>query len=335
MKTRFFAIFLPLFFLLGSLGAEAATFQPNWKTGDTFRYETSLSFQSAEYSNQLDAEPSYETQLDTTVTIKYEVLQKNLEYTEFAVSLENIEVRTPEKQAQFDIRLQDFLKKTVLHYQIDSQGKIIKVTQVDQLIQDYRQEFGPRGSEYQAYEDISIEFLINLWLNYSNYSPLPLSSYHSPHHSLYMGKDFNFDQAQENPIILTYAPMIPFTIHTIQLELPGTTTLEKNNTGLKFTSKYHFDKKDTVLWGQTVLDRLLLTPEERKDYQKELDQYAQSKKPQKISGSLVDMLEVKDLHSLPDHSQSIFEFTASGKSDKETDLTFYRGKFTLTSTRLE
>lgn len=334
MKNRFFAILLPLFFFLASSVSEAATFQPNWKVGETFRYETTFFFQSAEYSDQLRSDIAYKTQLDATIVVKYEVLQKNDAYTEFAVSLEDIKFRTPEKQYNSDIRLQEFLKKTPLHYRIDSQGKIIKITHLDELIQSYRQEFDRAEKPSDAYENIGIEAFINLWVNYSNYSLLPLSTYHSPHHSLYMGKNFNLNQIQENPIIATYAPIVPFTLHTIQLELPGTTILEQKSDGFTFTSRYSFEKKDTVAWGQILLDRLLLTPEQRKDYQEELNQYAQDN-PKDFSASLTNTLKVKDLYTLPDHSQSIFEFTASGTARNSEIPTFYRGKFTMTSTLLK
>lgn len=330
MKTRFLVIFLPLFFLISTLTADAATFQPNWKTGDTFRYQTDFLYQSAKYGDQIGTDINYKIEFDATITLKYEVTHKSSEYTEFAVSLENIEVRTPEKQYDSDIKLQEFLKRTPLHYRVDSQGKVIKITELDKLIKSYRQEFWPESSDYQAYENLWVEALVNLWLNYSNYSPLPLSSYHIPHHSLYMGKDFSLYNSQENPIIVSYAPMAPFTLHTIQLELPGTTILDKNNNGFTFTSNYHFDKKDTVTWGQTILDRLLLEPRKRKDYQQELDDYAQGD-PEKISVSLIDTLETKDLYSLPNHSQSILAFTGSRKNDP----IFYYGKFTMTSTLLD
>lgn len=334
MKTRFFAIFLPLFFLISALTAEAATFQPNWKIGDTFRYQTNFFYQSAKYGEQIGTDINYKTEFDATITLKYEVTHKSSKYTEFAVSLENIEVRTPEKQYDSDIKLQEFLKKTPLHYQIDPQGKIVKITHLDELIKSYRQEFDRAEKPSDVYENIGIEALINLWINYSNYSLLPLSTYHSPHHSLYMGKDFTLNQAQENPIIISYPPIVPFTLHTIQLEVPGTTSLEKNDTGFKFTSKYRFDKKDTVVWGQIILDRLLLKPEERKNYQEELNEYAQNN-PKEFSASLIDTLEVQDFHTLPNHSQSIFEFTASGTAHDSDIPTFYNGKFTMTSTLLK
>lgn len=334
MKSKLFAFFLPLFFLFSSLGADAATFQPNWKPGETFRYETTFLLQSADYNDQTASNISFETIFDATIITKYEVVKKSDTYTEFTASLESIQVRTPEKQYTFDIKTQNFLKNTTLHYQIDPQGKIIKITELDTLIKNYRQEFWPARSTDQSYENIWIEGCVNLWLNYSNYSLLPLSSYQAPHHFLYMGKDFSLNQSRENPIFITYAPLVPFTLQTIQLKLPGITTLKENNNELTFTSTYHVDKKDTILWGQIILDRLLLDSKKRKMYQEELDQYAQ-KDLLKFSASLTDTLRTADFYSLPTHSQSIFEFTASIEIYDEKYPTFRQGKFTITSNRLK
>lgn len=338
MKIRFYSILLPLFFFFGlatpaeadviyapTPQTEVVAYQPDWQVGDKISYKTVI---SSSYGTSSDpAIPPTEVKVgDFSFTSTYEVLSVENDATEFSLTFKNF--KSP-------LYASVPPKSYTVYYKINSQGQVIQITHLEEWVKLFEQAVtGNNPNATQPTEDERFVKMIwlNLIVNYSNYSALPLSIYHGPHHSLYLGKDFSLGQPHSNPIKIHYPPLLPFTFHDIDLTLSGNTEVKENGDGYDFTSSYSVNKDILLEWSQYALDRFALKDEDRQSYQKQINKYKKDS-DSTFSGIFTDTLKTIDNRSSAAQTQGLFTFSGSYKGGMDKKVKHvYQGSVKITTT---
>lgn len=322
-KINFVRFLLPLFFficLLIPVKAADFTYQPEWKKGDRFQYDTVLAVSYSENS-------SFPRSVEFRFRQNFEILSSTPNEAVMALSFENITYKDAfmkEPITPFTSPAeQHFIQKFVLKYRMDSTGTVTKITNMDELASLF-----PKNIPFNQLEDplerywteLFNELLGNLLVNYSNYSVLPMRSYHGPHHSLYLNKAFPVEGTPiKNPVVSHQPPIYPFTLQDIRLEIPGEsqvkTTSETDGLQFEISSRYLFDKKEVQKWGQTILDRLVLTPEMRQSVQ---SSFNRTWKDQLVdfNGVWTDTLQLTPDQNVPIQNESLLQLSFSYKDQR-------------------
>ena len=319
MKVRFFTFLLPLLFLIAATPAQAEliiasppiqheqTYTPQWQVGKTYRYQTEISYT---YSSFFTGGSHF--------IANYKVISRTPNYTEFGVSVSDYSYQQFGETNKLNPKSQELLDQFVLYYKIDNNGKIIEITQMDKLVDFYSNLIAHENHKLTDDEKLGVQIIFNLFVNNSNYSFIPFSPYYGPHNNLYMGKKFDFSHPEvPHPMTFDTPPLFPFTLQPIHLELPGTTIITLDNTGNSFSSTHKFDQNISREWSQAVLDRLLLADQERKGYQKMLNDLY---KDRIIKGTITNYLHTAHDNAPADLLETKLTIDSYTENDESKDL---------------
>lgn len=310
-KNNLFVFILPLIFffsLTATIEAAEITYQPSWKAGERFQYDTTATLAYSQNSSS-----PFSLKIDFRQN--FEVLSVSSETTELALSFAGFVYEDSFQKRPTPLftekREQQLIQNFVIKYQVDSTGAITKITNMDELVSLYYQlapSLKPIDSKKQYWVELIIELMANLIINYSNYSALPLHLQHGPHHALYLNKTFTDNGSMvANPITFHQPPLYPLTFHDIRLQLDGSSQMESfsghEGSYHKITSRYSFDKADQKRWGQTILDRWMLTPEARKSFQRSFD-FAMDDYLVDLEGTFTDVFQTTSGQNLPTQNES-------------------------------
>ena len=249
MKFRITSALVGCWIFLSSVAqAESFTYQPDWQKGDTVRYETTGNFQY-KMANFPILERVNSQVFSFRITTRHQVIAKTDEFIEFAVSIEKYEFDSPvidllvpnwrteiPRLWKIDVvGLEKLICTTegLFSYQMDSDGEIIKFTQLEKWNSFYNQYLkfiDPEKKHPRVTKKTEASALKYLDRQFNHSAPYAI--YFGFHERQFFKQPFEL--AQLSPTELTYRN------GKTRLVLSGTTQATKENQQVTIQSTYPF-----------------------------------------------------------------------------------------------
>lgn len=323
-------IYLTVLFLLcccltPSFAAESTTYQPYWKVGDSIVYNNTLNFalESPEFPAQLQNMPN--GLLEISFQSKYKILSQNDDKTEFQLSLDQIELKpyllekarpnwrdqlSEKDKKNFEL-LNSLQNKPLLSFQVNSEGKIVQYTRLNETAEIYHSIFTflkendpnfakTTGSQGPQSVDEWITWL-DKQLNNSGFAPLPQETVFWLYSSLHTGKAYPLNQQTAAKFTLPIPkiselfenPEQAFNLalpqESLHFDLKGISFAKKQGTSSTIETIYPIKENDFYQFSSTLLEAFMPKKEE-KDKKEASDFFGKMKQKKAflLNGTIVE-----------------------------------------------
>lgn len=253
MKFKIFATVISLWTAsLTIANADTITYSPQWEKGDTVRYESYGTFEANTPIFPILQKTNSQV-FDIKLITRHEVIEKTADFTEFAVSLEKIEFNSPlldlmipewriklPKVFKIDIEgLENLVYGTngLFHYQMDSDGEVVKFTRLEKWIPFYNQYLSyidPDKREYRVTDKSYNSALQSLEYRFNR--DIPLVVYFGFHDKQFWNQKFELNSSISSELAYKNSAM--------KMLLPGEIQASKLEDTVQVHSHYLFSHEN-------------------------------------------------------------------------------------------
>jgi hypothetical protein len=276
MKIRIFAVLFAFFCFIPAahaLDLSLITYQPDWQVGDKATYVTDI-------ESTLDAPahpfaPLFKNQPDRSqITTIHTVIGRDDSSTEFQVRIQHLYLPEsllskllPDWRQEFEKRMgypftkvEEFLyQNAIFSYRIDSTGKIIEITHLEDWIDFYNESTKLSNGKLQPIPPEKREEKLQELQKYANEQLLPHLVQHLdifPHSPEFLGK--NFSGGINQPITQTSTtPTLPnVTTKPLSFTYSGAQDVVLNGENVQIVKSFRFTEQDIHKFGDQALKNL-------------------------------------------------------------------------------
>jgi len=276
MKIGLFAFLFAFFCLIPAAhaGEESLKYQPDWQIGDRATYVTDI-------ESTLDAPahpfaPLFKNQPDRSqITTTHTVIGKDDNSTEFQVRIQHLYLPEsllskllPDWRQEFEKRMgypftkvEEFLyQNAIFSYRIDSTGKIIEITHLEDWIDFHNEATKLSNGKLQPIPPEKREEKLQELRKYANEDLLPHLVQQIdifPHRSDFLGKNFAIGQNQPSTVTVTYPTLPNFTTKPLDFAFDSAENVIIASDGtFQIAISYGFTEQDLHKFGDQALKNL-------------------------------------------------------------------------------